>query len=448
MEMALFHRERKNSLSTQRKSIKDLTRIIPASHFLIEDRRQALLIKMHALTQLEPSRYERLCLALIDNLVLYCQNLPETANSYYSQPGGLVDHALNRTEAALSLFQEYMVHEPGDSLSEEQLLWQYTLYSAALLQGLGKLFVDYQVSLFDVNRKPLKEWNPLLESLGSIGQYYAYEFQKEPEVEFRRRINLLLAKALIPASGFAWIASHGEVLAVWLALLNEDERSAGTLGAILIRADAIAIQRYFTEFMHRHGSNHPAGRYGSIGTFAGGTPETLLEKEQHAGLDFIQWMIKSLDEGRIMINKAPLFMVPGGMLMCQEMFQLFVREHPEYKNWQAVQNGFLALGLHSCGADGSATVRFEQMQNQQMQSGVVFSKYAIALPASVKVQHLSGRVELMSAMELTNRASSHTQLSQSHTAAVSSLQKLNAAGQWLVVDNSSNAIRPGAKNSV
>ncbi|EHL32459.1 conjugal transfer nickase/helicase domain-containing protein [Legionella drancourtii] len=444
----MFHRERKNSLSTQRKSIKDLTRIIPASHFLIEDRRQALLIKMHALTQLEPSRYERLCLALIDNLVLYCQNLPETANSYYSQPGGLVDHALNRTEAALSLFQEYMVHEPGDSLSEEQLLWQYTLYSAALLQGLGKLFVDYQVSLFDVNRKPLKEWNPLLESLGSIGQYYAYEFQKEPEVEFRRRINLLLAKALIPASGFAWIASHGEVLAVWLALLNEDERSAGTLGAILIRADAIAIQRYFTEFMHRHGSNHPAGRYGSIGTFAGGTPETLLEKEQHAGLDFIQWMIKSLDEGRIMINKAPLFMVPGGMLMCQEMFQLFVREHPEYKNWQAVQNGFLALGLHSRGADGSATVRFEQMQNQQMQSGVVFSKYAIALPASVKVQHLSGRVELMSAMELTNRASSHTQLSQSHTAAVSSLQKLNAAGQWLVVDNSSNAIRPGAKNSV
>ena len=34
------------------------------------------------------------------------------------------------------------------------------------------------------------------------------------------------------------------------------------------------------------------------------------------GVEFIQWMIKSLDEGRIMINKAPLFMVPAGMLMC------------------------------------------------------------------------------------------------------------------------------------
>lgn len=446
MEMALFHRERKNSLSMQRKSIKDLTRIIPASHFLTEDRRQALLVKMRELSQLAAPRYESLCLPLIESLVLYCQNLPETANSYYSQAGGLVDHALNRTEAALSLFQEYMVHAPGDSLSEEQLLWQYALYSAALLQGLGKLFVDYRVSLFDSNGKSLKEWNPLLESLGSIGQYYAYEFQKEPELEFRRRINLLLAKALIPASGFAWLASHGEVLAVWLALLNEDERSAGTLGAILIRADAIAIQRYFSEFMHRHGSNHPAGPYGKIGTFAGGTPETLLEKEQNAGLDFIQWMIKSLDEGLIMINKAPLFMVPGGMLMCQEMFQLFVREHPEYKNWQAVKNGFLALGLHQRGADGNATVHFEQMQNQQMQSGIVFSKYAIALPATVKVQQLSGKLESMSAMELTHRASSHIQLMQANTAAASSLQKLNAAGQWAVVEHSSNAPRPGVKN--
>ena len=35
------------------------------------------------------------------------------------------------------------------------------------------------------------------------------------------------------------------------------------------------------------------------------------------------------------------------------MFQLFMREHPEYKNWQAVQNGFLSLGLHRRAADGS-----------------------------------------------------------------------------------------------
>ncbi|MCW8409160.1 helicase/relaxase domain-containing protein [Legionella sp. PATHC035] len=448
MEMALFHRQRqrKGSLSSQGKSLKDLTRIVNANLILSEDKRQTLLKRMRMLSGLETARYDSLCGILITNLVHYCQNLPETTNSYYSQQGGLVDHALNRTEAALSLFQEFMVQEQPDQLSEEQKLWQYALFSAAILQGIGKLFVDYRVSFYDANGQFLKEWNPLLENMTSTGVYYFYEFEKEPEIEFRRRLNLLLARTLMPASGFAWLASNPEVLAVWLALLNEDERSAGTLGAILIRAEAIAIQRYLLEFMVR-GTAHTGGRY-RAGTFSGGQPETLLEKEQTVGMEFIQWMIKALDSGRIMVNKAPLFMVPGGMLMCAEMFQLFVREHPEYKNWQAVQNGFLSLGLHHRAADGGVLSRFET--KNQMETGVVFSKYALALPQSVKVVQMStGKVESMSATELIHKAQFGSQFTQQQsTGLTQSLQKLDAAGKWQAVENEGLGLKPGAKNGV
>src|SRR5258708_4574069 len=101
MEIALFHSTRKSPQSAQGKSLKDLTRILPASQILAEEKRQNLLKKMRELTSLEPSRYESLCTLLVENLAQYCQSLPETANSFYPQPGGLVDHALNRTEAAL-----------------------------------------------------------------------------------------------------------------------------------------------------------------------------------------------------------------------------------------------------------------------------------------------------------------------------------------------------------
>lgn len=185
MEMALFHRQRqrKGSLSTHGKSLKDLTRIVNANLFLSEDKRQVLLKKMRMLSGLETARYDSLCSTLINNLVHYCQNLPETANSYYSQQGGLVDHALNRTEAALSLFQEFMVQDQPD-LSEEQKLWQYALFSAAILQGIGKLFVDYRVSFYDANGQFLKEWNPLLENMTSTGIYYFYEFEKNLKLNF------------------------------------------------------------------------------------------------------------------------------------------------------------------------------------------------------------------------------------------------------------------------
>ncbi len=442
----MFHRQRKIPLSSQAKPVKDLTRIVATEQFLLENKRPALLQKMRELSGLEESRYESLCVVLIENLVNYCQNLPETMNSYYSQPGGLVDYALNRTEAALSLFKDFMIQDQPELLSEEQKLWQYALYSAAILQGIGKLFVDYRISLYDANGQSLKQWNPLLESLAQTGSYYEYEFLKEPDLEFRRRLNLLLARTILPLSGFAWIASNAQVLAVWLALLNEDARSAGTLGAILIRADAIAIQRYITDFMVRSGVSR-GGRYGLAGTLSGGVPATLAEKEQAMGVEFLQWLTKSLDEGRIMINKAPLFMVPGGMLMSQEMFQLFVREHPEYKNWQAVQNGFLSLGLHSKGIAGSVIGRFEQAHTQQMHSGIVFTEYAVVLPASVRVHQLSsGTIETMTATELVHKAQFNNQFTQQHNSALAeSLPKLGAAG-WQATEHEVAPLMPGARN--
>lgn len=447
MEVVLFHRQRKNTVSAHTKSLKDLLPMVSAAQFLADNKRQALVEKIKSYSGLEAPRYESLCTTLIENLISYCQNLPESTNSYYAQSGGLVEHALNRTEAALDLFQEFMIAEQ-DGLSEEQKLWQYALFSAAVLQGIGKLFIDYRINLFDINGQLLKQWNPLLESLVNVGSYYNYEFQKESDVEFRRRLNLLLAKALMPPSGFSWIASNQAVLAIWLALLNEDQRSAGTLGAILNRAESVAIQRYLAEFLAKSSIGRSGGPFGRAGTFSGGVPESLAEKEQAIGAEFIQWIIKSLEKGLIMINKAPLWMVPGGFIMCAEMFQLFVREHPEYKNWQAIQKAFASLGLHRLAPDGSLLSRFEQTQNQQMHSGIVFSEYAVALPESVSVYHLNtGKTETMSAIEFIHNAQDNPHFIQRNTVGIEPLQKLSASGQWNPIVTETPTMSHGVKNS-
>jgi integrating conjugative element relaxase (TIGR03760 family) len=446
MEVVLFHRQRKSTLAAHSKSLKDLTSMVSPTQFLADNKRQALLQKINGYSGLESSRYDSLCITLIDNLINYCQNLPESANSYYAQAGGLVEHALNRTEAALGLFQEFMIQDQAGVFSEEQKLWQYALFSAAILQGIGKLYMDYRVNLFDVNGQLLKQWNPLLESLGNIGSYYDYEFKKEGDIEFRRRLNLLMAKALMPVSGFTWIASNPQVLEIWLALLNEDQRSAGTLGAILIRADSIAIQRYLAEFLLRAQSGR-SGPFGRAGTFSGGVPESVSDKEQALGIEFIHWVMKSIENGLIMINKAPLMMVPGGFLMCAEMFQLFVREHPEYKNWQAVQKAMLSLGLHRLAADGSLTSRFEQTQNQQMHSGVLLADYAVALPEVVTVHNLNtGKTQRMSATEFIHSAQENSHFMQHSTLMVEPMQKLSATGQWQNVEYDAPTTSHGVKS--
>lgn len=439
----MFHRYGKGK-GGQTRPLKDLTRMVAAEVLLEEEKRTLLLTQIHQACALEPARYDNLCVTLMHNFANHCQSLPETSNSYYSQQGGMLDHALNRTEAALNLFRQFVIQDAQAQLSEEQKLWQYALFSAAILQGIGKLQIDLRLEIFDNAGLYLKQWNPLLESLVAVGSHYFYEFQKESDIEFRRRVNLLLARMLMPASGFAWIAGNPQVLAVWLALLNEDYYAAGTLGALLIRANAIAIQRYFNQMQLR--AYGRSGRYGRVSTFAGGAGESISDIEQHIGIEFIQWLTKELEAGRLMINKAPLFMVPGGMLMSSDMFKLFVREHPEFKNWQAIQNGLLSLQLHKTALDGNPISRFEQ-NNQKMHSGVVLADYAIALPNEVQCNQPSGKTVTLSALEIINQAPFNSSFTDLQQATSSSLLKLDAAGQWLKSDKE-DSLRAEVKNRV
>lgn len=422
----MFHRHDRKSKSAQSRPLKDLTAIVDPAQMLLDAKRKDLLDKINTLSALEASRFDSCCLNLIHNLINHCQYLPETSNSYYSSPGGLLDYALNRTEAALSLFREYIVLETNTDLSEEQKLWCYALCSAGLLQGLGKLQTDYHVDLFDANGQPLKAWHPLIETMTSVGHYYYFEFLKEGDDDFRRRLNILVAKLLMPASGYAWIISNPQVLAIWLALLSEDAGSAGTLGAILIRADAIAIQRYFNEFVIRSASGR-GGRHNRITTFVDSTSETLEEKEFLLGIEFIKWLTNKLASGQIIINKSPLLSVPGGLLMSVEAFRMFIVEHPEYTNVQAVQNAFFSLNLHRLGTDGSPISHFEQTNAEPMQTGILINNYAVVLPEKMQIQHLhTGEISSLSATELIHQ----NQFNQQKNSLNNAMAYLSAAGVW------------------
>lgn len=436
----MFHQKDKREKTRSVKPVKipkDLTAMAVPLDILDGGKRQTLIQQMRTFSDLPTKRFDDLCLSLIYQLVNYCQFLPETVNSYYALPAGMLDYALNRAEAAMQLLHDYLIPNEQGGLSDIQRLWLYAMLSASLLKDIGKLQIDYQVRVFDPFGQPLKQWNPLIESLISAGSYYQFEFllDHEDKRPVRRRINLLLARLLMPNEGFSWIASNPEVLATWLALLSDDWQSAGTLGAILIRADAIAIQRYFND----HLLHHVAGKQGTggprIGTFIDTKPTKPLAKEQLTGIQFIKWLSLALDSGQIMINKAPLLMVPGGLLIHPDIFKYFVRAHPEYKNWQAIQSGFLSLGLHRLNVNGETLSRFEQENNHQMHDGVLFSKYAIVLPKSVKTHHLStGKISTMSAVELIHLAQYNQGFSEQGQALKHEGPKhLTVTGHWKIM---------------
>ena len=412
----MFHRDGKKAKLSLTKPLKDLTAIMEPVQLLADGKRQDLLLKIKKASAFDAARYDALCLSLIHTTINYCQSLPEASTSYYAMPGGLFDYMLNRTEAALQLFRQYLVQGEQKELSEEQKLWLYALFSAAILQGIGKLYTDYRIDLFDDNGQLLKQWQPLLETMGGSGGYYYHDLQTGDD-DLRCRLNLLFAMRLMPAQGFAWIASNPQVLSVWLALLNEDPNSAGMLGAILQRANAITVQRALQNLLKQNPLR--GTRTGRITTFSEVIPESSVDRDRAMGAEFVKWLMSELAKGKLLIDKGALLIIKGGMLMSTELFQFFVREHPEYKNWLAIQRGFLSLGLHALGADGKPISRAEQLHTNQSHTGIVIEKYAALLPDELQLYHpRTGEVAPTTAVEL----SQHITQSQ--------VSQLSLSGTW------------------
>lgn len=407
----------------------------PAS-LLSDSRRHALIQKMASSSALDATRFNTLCLGLLHNVTNYYQQLPESTNRFYTQAGGLIDRALNRTEAAIALFRHNLVPGSGlAALSEDQQLWLYALFTAGLLKGIGKLQLDYHVELFDATRIPKGSWNPLLGSLASAATYYRYTLKQNNDDDLKRRLNLLLAYQLMPAAGFSWIASNEKVLAAWLELLHEDPHAIGPLAAILERADAIAITRDLNEFLALH-ANSDSARPTRISTFIDRPAETGIEKEQLAGAEFIKWLTEALAKGQILLNTPPVLVIPAGLMLLPEAFQLFIRENPEYKNWQAVQKGFLRWGLHKSDASGQALLRAEDPTTQQMINALTIDKYSVLLADEVHLHHMqSDKEKIMSATEfMTWQQFPNNPPPQYH---------LSATGEWLAQEVPISTSQPG-----
>lgn len=416
----MFHRYSKKKA----KILKELTRISSPEQLFSDKKRREVQEKIQNLLLIDSDLYSKMVIPLYDNLVNYCQYLPDSIGNCHTHPAGLIDHALLRTEAALRLFQNYFISDENASASHEQKLWQYTLFTAAMLQGISKLQLDYTVHLFDENGNFLEIWNPILKPLVAVGNHYNYVFNKQSVDASLSSLNTLLAHLLMPPEGFKWIASNDEVLMVWLSLLSDEFESSGTLGAILGRAEMIASRQLL--FMIRENLiNQP--RF-NPGAFIDSPVVELSTIEQQIGLEFIDWLHQRLADENYVINQDELVITTEGMLLNTNIFKDFTNDKPHI-NLQAAKQGFMALGLHQIIAGGRSMTRFEQAKYQQVNSVLVFERYGIALPETLALYN-----------KTTNKTTAVKAVELSKNGKVMPLPAINSKGDWVQLAQEPNQV--------
>lgn len=327
-------------------SLSGLTKVQTAEKLLSPTYRRKLIEQFSQQLSFKTHDYQQLCQPIIDRVAEFAQSLPETQNSYFSHNGGILDHALERTTSALKLCRAYLLSDNTDqAYSPEQALWAYAVFSASLLHDVGKIAVDLNITLCDEEGHTIQIWDPYQGSMvQQNASHYQYDFETYNRVDLRKRITRILSYQLMPRAGFLWIASQRDVLAVWLAILDDDDRGGGTLGPVLPMADAEVIEYYF--------ERHPDKRF---------DPWSISDNEQavnlqtdeldisQLGKDFLEWLRTGIDQSVLSVNESDsLIHVTQDneiILLYPEVFEAFTEQSHSDENWQKVFEEFTKLDL-------------------------------------------------------------------------------------------------------
>lgn len=438
----MFSKERNTLNPTSTKSINDLVESEPPEYATRNSKHQKLLEQIQDALGFDNESFKNMVMPLVQKTFKYCQKLPEPA-MYYSHLGGLFDLALNRTEAAMQLMRQVLVLEKNKKPSEEQRLWQHALLSAGMLQGLGKLYTDYIVDIYDKYGYFIKCWQPLLESIVTVGKYYNFELLSGDDIDLRNSITPIIARRIMPKAGFERIMSNKKVFATWLALLREDKDSViGPLAAILERANAIAIQRDIQNFLEM--GKRVEGHGKRLGTFTDTNQDNKIDREKLLGAEFIAWVIESLDKGDFILNKDPTLIEvrEASVVLHPSVLDIYMQEHKKLKNRVAMQQAFLAWNMHLL--TDAATKSFKQKGEKGL--GKIEINNAM-LPDNVLIYNSkTEKINKVSTLELINNIGQYNKFNPS--VINNPLSHLTAAGDWISGEENVANLQNQATNKI
>lgn len=173
----------------------------------------------------------------------FVQLLPASEAHHHSGPGGMLEHGLMVAINALRLRRGKLL-PPGacaEELSAKQDLWTYATATAALLHDIGKPVTDQKVTLYDSKGQDIGIWDPWQGPIVDPAAWYEVGFKRGRRHNMHQRIAPLLARAILPTDGIAWLASDPDAFSAWTATLVGDMDAAGAIGELISKADGLSV---------------------------------------------------------------------------------------------------------------------------------------------------------------------------------------------------------------
>lgn len=294
--------------------------VLSYNDLLAHPKRRLLLEKIKKNTYLDDENYALLYEPLIEYFIEFVQALPYHVGG---MPGSLMDYSLERGELALRLFDEKFT-ENLDPLQA------YALFSAALLQDVGRVMSQQKILFCDEQGGFIAEWLVCEGSMIGKTDYYRLRFLDQEWVGLAQAVTPILARQLMPPLGFTWLWDDHFTFRIWLAMLTGEGQVGGSLVELLQLVNAQL------EAEHKKQALPPLGI-------------TVVEPEQgELGDDFLNWLKQQLSEGKLINQPAsPMHILETGDLFMEwpQITKLFSESYGQNVAWQDVWKQFYNLGF-------------------------------------------------------------------------------------------------------
>lgn len=260
--------------------------------------------------------YQETYAGLIARFADYVQVMPSVTGGPL---GSLLEEGLRRALLAIQLQLE--------TAKEEEPIFTFAIFSAALLIDLRRLFLNRKIMISDQQGVFVSEWMPFEGSLPELSAtHYKIRHFHRSLGQLSPYLTILLAKQVMPEAALLWLAEDFRLLNMWLAALCGDEEGAGSVGHFLNLA----------KIKMRQLEQKPKW---SIPV------EMTQPHETELGEAFWAWLKKNVIEEEMYQPDTGIYLVEEGIFLdVPKIFQDFCNKN-KISNPDLVRKQFLQLGI-------------------------------------------------------------------------------------------------------
>lgn len=192
-------------------------------------------------SKLSQAVWERDFAPAIGQTLRFVQLLPASEAHHHAHVGGLAAHTVEVVHAAITIRNGYLLPRGGaaEVVDRQRDHWTYAVIFAALLHDIGKPMTDLRVALAERADGPLRPWLPMAGDMVDAGAAeYEVRFAPKAERDYgaHRRLPLVLAPRIVPATALAFLAREPSVMLELQAVWSGDDATS-VLTEIVRQAD-------------------------------------------------------------------------------------------------------------------------------------------------------------------------------------------------------------------